>query len=142
MNSQYSIAVHILSLINSSAEALSSEYIAGSVGVNPVVIRQVSGLLRRGGLLATQRGVTGARLTRPPSQISLLDVYRAVNAPQTVLKLHQHPNPACPVGANIQCVLDDVFAQAQAALEDRLSQMTLADVGAALQEATLREKAG
>ena len=134
MNSHYSIAVHILSLINSSAEALSSEFIAGSVGVNPVVIRQVSGMLRRGGLLATQRGVMGARLTRPAEQISLLDVYRAVHAPQTVLKLHQHPNPACPVGANIQGVLDDVFAQAQAALEERLAKVTLADVGAALQE--------
>ena len=142
MNSQYSVAVHILSLVNASAEALSSEFIASSVGVNPVVIRQVSGLLRRGGLLQTQRGVIGARLTRPAEQISLLDVYRAVDAPQTVLKLHQHPNPACPVGANIQCVLDDVFAQAQAALEGRLSRVTLADVGAALREARLQEKAG
>lgn len=134
MNSQYSIAVHILSLIHSSTEAISSEYIAGSVGVNPVVIRNVTGLLRRGGLLDTQRGVLGARLTRRADQISLLDVYRAVNAPETVLKLHQHPNPACPVGANIQSVLDGVFGQAQAALETRLAQVSLADVSAAIRE--------
>ena len=101
MNSDYAVAVHILSLLNREAQPLSSEFIADSVGVNPVVIRQVSGLLRRGGLLATQRGVMGAKLTRPAEQISLLDVYRAVGAPQTVLKLHRHPNPACPVGANI-----------------------------------------
>ncbi|WP_420596245.1 Rrf2 family transcriptional regulator [Deinococcus sp.] len=134
MNSDYAVAVHILSLLNREAQPLSSELIAGSVGVNPVVIRQVSGLLRRGGLLATQRGVMGAKLTRPAEQISLLDVYRAVGAPQTVLKLHRHPNPACPVGANIQCVLDGVFAQAQAALEAELARVSLSDVDAALHQ--------
>jgi len=134
MNSNYSIAVHILSLIDSSTEALSSEYIAGSVGVNPVVIRQVTGLLRRSGLLDTQRGVPGARLTRPPSQISLLDVYRAAEAPNSMLKIHAHPNPACPVGARIQGVLDDVFGQAQAALEQRLAHTTLAEVSASLKQ--------
>lgn len=134
MNSEYSIAVHILALLDQAAKPISSDFIAGSVGVNPVVIRSVTGLLRRGGLLATRRGVLGAQLTRPAQQISLLDVYRAVNAPETVLKLHQHPSPACPVGANIQGVLDDVFAQAQSALETRLAQATLGDVTAALIE--------
>ncbi|WP_425145720.1 Rrf2 family transcriptional regulator [Deinococcus sp.] len=132
MNSQYSIAVHILSLLNGFPGPMSSEVVADSVGVNPVVIRQVTGLLRRGGLLATQRGVMGARLTRPADQISLLDVYRAVDAPQSVLKLHQRPSPACPVGARIQGVLDDVFGQAQAALEARLAQVRLSDISAAL----------
>lgn len=134
MNSQYSIAVHVLSLLNQSGLPQSSEFLAASVGVNPVVIRNVTGLLRRGGLLTTQRGVTGARLTRPADQISLLDVYRAVQAPGSVLKMHQKPNPRCPVGARIQGVLDDVFAQAQAALEAQLAGVSLADVGRALQE--------
>ncbi|GGR12520.1 Rrf2 family transcriptional regulator [Deinococcus ruber] len=134
MNSEYSIAVHILSLLNHSPEPISSEYIAGSVGVNPVVIRSVTGMLRRGGLLHTQRGVMGAQLTRPPEQISLLDVYRAVNAPGSVLKVHQHPNPACPVGARIQGVLDDVFGQAQAALEARLATVFLSDISTALHQ--------
>ncbi|WP_407540018.1 Rrf2 family transcriptional regulator [Deinococcus radiomollis] len=136
MNSQYAVAVHILALIDSSAEPASSDFIAGSVGVNPVVIRQVTGLLRRGGLLTTRRGIAGAQLTRPASEISLLDVYLAVNAPQSVLKLHQHPNPACPVGAGIQSVLDVVFGQAQAALEARLAQVRLSDIGTALDEQT------
>ena len=136
MNSQYAVAVHILALIDASAEPVSSEYIAGSVGVNPVVIRHVTGLLRRGDLLTTRRGVAGAQLTRPASEISLLEVYRAVNAPESVLKLHQHPNPACPVGAGIQGVLDTVFGQAQTALEARLAQVRLSDIGTALDEQT------
>ena len=132
MNSQYAIAVHILALVGTSEEPMSSEEMAGSVGVNPVVIRHVTGLLRRGGLLVTQRGVPGAHLARPADRISLLDVYRAVGAPDTVLKRHARPNPACPVGAGIQGVLDEVFGEAQAALEARLAQVRLSDVHAAL----------
>ncbi|MFB9993176.1 Rrf2 family transcriptional regulator [Deinococcus oregonensis] len=128
MNSQYSIAVHILTLLDSSSGPMGSAEIADSVGVNPVVIRNVTGLLRRAGLLNTQRGVAGAQLTRPAHQISLLDVYRAAQAPESVLKLHQHPNPACPVGAGIQRALEEVYGQAQAALESRLAELTLADI--------------
>ncbi|CAM3815158.1 Rrf2 family transcriptional regulator [Deinococcus frigens] len=134
MNSEYSIAVHVLSLLNGGDGPHSSEYLAGSVGVNAVVIRNVTGRLRQAGLLDTRRGVAGAALTRRADQITLLDVYRAVDAPRSTLKMHQKPNPACPVGANIQSVLDEVFTQAQAALEDRLSQTTLADVTAALHD--------
>ena len=133
MNSEYSIAVHVLSLLNQQGTPKSSEHLAGSVGVNPVVIRNVTGLLRRGGLLETRRGVTGARLTRPAEQISLLEVYRAVQAPESVLKVHQKPNPNCPVGARIQCVLDDVFGQAQAAMEAELARVKLSDVTTALE---------
>ena len=134
MNSQYAIAVHILTLLDASSGPISSEEIAGSVGVNPVVVRQVTGLLRRGGLLHTQRGVIGARLTRPAHEINLLDVYRAVQAPESVLKLHQNPNPACPVGAGIQAALDGVFGQAQAALEARLAQVRLSDIAQSIQD--------
>jgi DNA-binding IscR family transcriptional regulator len=134
MNSQFSVAVHVLSLLNQDDLPKSSEFMAGSVGVNPVVIRNVTGLLRRAGLLDTRRGVIGARLSRPATQISLLDVYRAVQAPETVLKVHQHPSPDCPVGARIQGVLGEVFSEAQAALEARLAQVRLSDVTTALLE--------
>jgi DNA-binding IscR family transcriptional regulator len=132
MTSQYAIAVHILTLVYFATDPAGSEEIAESVGVNPVIIRNITGLLRRAGLLETQRGVMGARLTRPADQVSLLDVYRAVNAPESVLKLHQKPNLACPVGANIQGVLDEIFVQAQAALESRLAIVSLMDVTGAL----------
>jgi DNA-binding IscR family transcriptional regulator len=133
MTNQYAIAVHILTLVDYSTDPVGSEGIAESVGVNPVIIRNIIGLLRRGGLLETQRGVAGARLTRPADRISLLDVYRAVNAPESVLKIHQKPNPTCPLGANIQSVLDEVFTQAQLALESKLALLNLTDIANALQ---------
>lgn len=128
MNSQYAVAVHVLSLISSYPEHASSAEIAASVGTNPVVIRNVTGLLRRAGLLSTQRGVAGAALTRPAAQITLLDVYRAVNGQDSVFRLHEHPHPRCPVGANIQATLEQRFGEAQAAMERELARTTLADV--------------
>ncbi|MBB6099470.1 Rrf2 family protein [Deinobacterium chartae] len=129
MNSQYAIAVHVLSLISLYPNsAASSEDIAASVGVHPVIVRNVSGMLRRAGLLQTQQGVAGARLTRKPEHITLLEVYRAVGGPNSVFRLHERPNPNCPVGAHIQTTLEDVFADAQAALEARLASVTLHDV--------------
>ncbi|THF85771.1 Rrf2 family transcriptional regulator [Deinococcus sp. KSM4-11] len=128
MNSQYAVAVHILALISTFPDHSSSADIADSVGTNPVVIRGVTGQLRRAGLLSTQRGVAGATLTRPAAQITLLDVYRAVNGDASVFRLHDHPHPQCPVGANIQGTLEQRFGVAQAAMERELERTTLADV--------------
>ncbi|MBX8465682.1 Rrf2 family transcriptional regulator [Deinococcus sp. RIT780] len=132
MNSQYAVAVHILSLIDRFPEHSSSADMALSVGTNPVVIRTVAGQLRRAGLISTRQGVAGAVLTRPARQITLLDVYRAVNGEDSVFRLHERPHPSCPVGANIQATLEDRFGRAQAALEAELTRSTLADVTADL----------
>lgn len=142
MNSQFSIAVHILTLLDSSSGPMGSAEIADSVGVNPVVIRTVTGLLRRAGLLTTQRGVAGAELARSARQISLLDVYRAVDAPDSVLKVHQNPNLACPVGAGIQRALEDIYGQAQAALEAHLAGVTLSDMTRAVCKTGPRQQVG
>ncbi|GHG18282.1 putative HTH-type transcriptional regulator YwnA [Deinococcus indicus] len=132
MNSQYAVAVHVLSLIDRFPEHSSSADMALSVGTNPVVIRTVAGQLRRAGLIRTRQGVAGASLSRPASQITLLDVYRAVNGEDRVFRLHERPHPSCPVGANIQATLEDRFGRAQAALEAQLARSTLADVTADL----------
>lgn len=129
--SRFSIGVHILSLLGADPGAENtSEYLAGSIGVNPVVVRNVSGMLRRAGLVATRQGVAGARLARPLAEVTLLDVYRAVAAVDEgdLFAVHPNPNPRCPVGANIQRTLENVFGEAQRAMEARLAQTTLEQV--------------
>ncbi|AFS70556.1 Rrf2 family transcriptional regulator [Exiguobacterium antarcticum] len=129
INSRLAVSVHILALIATHPDqALSSEYIAGSVNTNPVVIRRLTGLLRHAGLLKTVAGKTGATLTKDPAAITLLMVYRAVEPKETLFSMHEHPNPACPVGRNIQSTLDDTFVRAQQALEAELEAETLSDV--------------
>ncbi|MET1248744.1 Rrf2 family transcriptional regulator [Sporolactobacillus sp. STCC-11] len=126
INTRVAVAVHSLALIASKPhEDLPSDYIAASVNTNPVVIRRLLGMLKKSGLIQTTAGKAGASLTRPPSDISLLDVFRAVEPKDHLFAVHDNPNPHCPVGKSIRHVLDDAFGTAQAALERKLSSETI-----------------
>jgi len=129
IGSRFAIGVHVLSLLAiEGPPERTSEWMAGSVGVNPVIIRNVVGQLRRAGLVRTRQGSPGAQLARPLSAVTLLDVYRAVEADGELFAIHPRPNPDCNVGANIQNTLEQVFGEAQRAMEDRLGAVTLADI--------------
>lgn len=134
--SRFSIAVHILSLIGADLDAdNTSEWMACSIGVNPVIVRNITGMLRRAGLVATRQGVAGARLAKPLKDITLLDIYKAVHAVEAgdLFAFHQNPNPKCPVGANIQAALENQLIEAQQAMEAQLERTTLEEVVARLQ---------
>ena len=128
-SSRFAVAVHVLSLLATTPGPVSSVYIAGSVNTNPVLIRRILGQLRRAGLTQSVRGTAGGTLlARAPEQISLLDVYRAVEEPG-VLALHRNdPNPDCAVGRNITRVLGGVLDQAQDAVDRVFEAMTLHDI--------------
>jgi Rrf2 family protein len=139
---RFSIAVHILSLLGALRDAEhTSEWMAGSIGVNPVVVRNVTGLLRRAGLVHTQQGVAGTRLARPLSQITLLDVYRAVEDETSVFSVHPRPNPKCPVGSRIEGTLREAFAQAESAMHAKLAGITLEQVVRKLRPAQAKRSA-
>ncbi|GGJ14833.1 Rrf2 family transcriptional regulator [Paenibacillus hunanensis] len=135
-NSRFAVAIHTLSLLDSTEGRITSELIAGSVNTNPVVIRRMISLLTKAGILRTQPGVAGAQLTRPSSEITLLDVYRAVqnDSRDDLFAIHENPNPNCDIGRNIQQELEQVFARAQRAMEGELEQITLRQVTTDLQQ--------
>jgi DNA-binding IscR family transcriptional regulator len=135
-NSRFAVAIHTLSLLDSTEGRITSELIAGSVNTNPVVIRRMISLLTKAGILRTQPGVAGAQLTRPASEITLLDVYRAVqnDSRDDLFAIHDNPNPNCDIGRNIQQELEQVFARAQRAMEGELQQITLRQVTTDLQQ--------
>lgn len=129
INTRFSVAIHIISLIASNPhEAMSSEWIAGSVNTNPVVIRRITGLLKRAGIVDTVPGVAGITLKKCPSEITLLDIYHAVISDDALFSIHDETNPNCLVGRNIQATLDDKFQQAQHAMEVELAKTSVADV--------------
>lgn len=98
---------------------------------DPVVIRRTLGQLKEAGIVLVEAGVGGAALARPAERITLLDVYRAVDCVQgDLFSFHANPNPECPVGRNVHAVLDGEVAAAQHALEQRLSETTIADLDA------------
>ncbi|MCY7752376.1 Rrf2 family transcriptional regulator [Bacillus haynesii] len=127
VNTRLSVAIHILSLIAANPRE-SSEMIAGSVNTNPVVIRRMISQLKKGGILKSRPGVAGATLKKDPEDISLLDIYRAVQPQEELFAIHDKPNPNCPVGRQIQTTLDQTFHSVQQAMENELASKSLKDV--------------
>lgn len=127
--SRFAIAVHIMTLLGTfPEESLTSEWMAGSIGVNSVIVRNVIGMLRRAGLVTTRKGTAGAFFALPLTQITLLDIYRAVGMKDDLFSLHTRPNPNCPVGGNIQGSLENVFTKAQHEMEAQLAGTTIAQI--------------
>lgn len=139
--SRFAIGVHVLSLLGMDPEAENtSEWMAGSIGVNAVIVRNVVGMLRRANLVTTRQGVAGTHLGRPLREITLLDVYRAVEAVEEgeLFAFHPNPNPQCLVGCNLQAALEGVFDEAQRAMEARLAATTMEELVQQLRTAAMK----
>ena len=130
-SSRLPIAVHILLCIEhfQGQYKTTSEFLAGSVSVNPVIIRKTLGQLKRAGLVNVEAVVGGAQLARKPEEITLRDVFAAVEGEEEALfSFHEHPNPECPVGRNVHGLLDARLENARVAMEHSLEQVTLRDL--------------
>ena len=126
-SSRLPIAAHVLLCIHTfdGQEKLTSDFLAGSVNVNPVVIRRTLGKLKAAGLVTVDAGVGGAHLAREPKDISLWDVFLAVEEEEALFRFHENPNPACPVGKNLHAVLDDQLAAVQESMKAKLAAVSL-----------------
>lgn len=134
-NTQYAVAVHLLTLLASRpGQPQSSEQMAVSIRANPVHIRRVLGLLRRAGIVESRPGPHGGwRLHGDPAQLPLGEVWRVVNAAEHVLGLHD-PNPECPVGCLIRTAMTALDQRASDAVITELDQTTVADLAAQAQQ--------
>jgi len=130
ISSRFIVGVHILTLLaQSQGKPVTSEWIAGSANTNPAVVRKLLVMLAKAGLTTSQLGAGGgALLARPAADITLLDVYRAVDGSELFALHHEQPNPACPVGRNIQSALLETLTRAERALESELASQTIATV--------------
>ena len=129
-NSQFSMAVHVLSMLaRSRDENLKSDDLACSVNTNPVVIRRLLGQLNQAKLVISQTGANGgSRLARCPKEINLSEVYRAVSCGE-VFALHaKGPNKDCPVGRNIESVLCCLQKEIDKSIEEKLARYSLQDI--------------
>lgn len=133
IGSKFTIGIHIITAIDyfKDMDRVNSEFLAGSIGVNPVIVRTVISQLREAGIVQTQRGSSGAELRKRLDEITLYDIYKAVGSVDTeegLFHFHEQPNPDCPVGRNIHTVLDHRLVDAQRAMEEQLKGTTLADI--------------
>ena len=129
-NSQFAIAIHILTVLaENAADNVKSECIAESVNTNAVVIRRLLSHLNQAKLVVSQTGSTGGtRLAKETAEINLAEVFRAVSTSE-VFSLHrQKPNQNCPVGKNIEAVLCKLQKEVDETIEKRLANYSLHDV--------------
>lgn len=132
-NSRLTIAVHALAWMalasRRGADLMTSDQVAASVNTNPVVIRRSLGDLRRAGLVDVRHGAgAGWSLARAPEEITLLDVYEAVE-PEPLFGMHRtEPSLECPVGRGIRPALGHVYGEVEQAMRHELSRTSVADV--------------
>ena len=129
-NSRLAVSVHILAyLAHKADQPVSSAEVASSVGTNPVIIRRLLLLLHRAHLVVAHKGAGGGfKLAGSPENISLREVYRAVEPAPDFGMSSFAPNTRCPIGAHMASVLARTFGKAQAQMESELARVSIADI--------------
>ena len=132
ISSKFTIGVHLLAVIDylGESEKVTSSVLAGSISVNPVIVRNVMGNLKEAGLISISQGKSGISLTKTPGQITFYDVYKAVDSVNEdgLFHFHENPNPECPIGRNIHKAMDSKLERVLMCMEEEMRKITLADV--------------
>ena len=129
VNTQFSIAVHVLAAIANYERTFTSEVLAGSVNANPVFVKRILVKLSKAKLVTTAVGKSGGYdLARSPESISLFDIYSAVSPP-SAFAIHAYEEKKwCVVSSNIKEVMGEVLISTQKAVKNDLQRTTLTDV--------------
>lgn len=126
-SSRLTIATHILLCVDILNDDLkvTSTILAGSINTNPVIVRNILGLLSSAGIVEIKAGVGGAYLAKSPNEITLLDIFKAVEKEESLFHFHENPNPECPIGRNVHSVMDGKLENIQSAMENEMAKITL-----------------
>jgi Rrf2 family protein len=126
-NSRMASAVQILCVIAYKGEGgTNAEVIAKSLRTNPVVIRRLLKSMQRAGLVEIRPGKDGGvQLRHDPDEITLNQIYQAVENDADVFALRQGGNPNCPVNARMKDLLSPIFAATNTAVAATLQPITL-----------------
>lgn len=129
ISTKCSSAVHVLLMVAllPATCKITSELLASSVGNNPVEIRKLLSDLQKAGIIRVARGPGGAVLMKPPREITLWDIYNAVDPKSLddLIGVHSHPAPQCLFGRNIGDLLAEPYAQISEAVRREMDSITL-----------------
>ena len=153
ISSRFSIAIHIVVIIaiKSDSQKITSSYLSECINVNPVIIRKTLGQLKKAELIDVKSGKGGATLMKKPDELSLIDIYQAVEVIEEISLFNSHNRlevkcpvdcKDCPLADNIQktgkdgskemlsgCTIhvtvDEHLFAAQKAMEASLKEMTI-----------------
>lgn len=124
-----SVSVHCLIYIYEAADSVrvTSAMLAQSTGCNPVVIRSLLSALKKAGIIQVQRGTGGAVLTRPPKEITLYQIYSALepNGIDGLIGIHACSGRECPIARNIGKVLRRSYGEIEDSIRRTMEEITL-----------------
>lgn len=124
-----SVAVHCLIFIHEAKgiAKVTSNLLAESTGSNPVVIRNILSALKKAGLITVPRGTGGAELCADPSQITLYQIYSALepDGVTSIIGIHPCDGRPCPVAQNIRKVLEPPYHKIEDAVRNAMEEITL-----------------
>lgn len=128
-NTKFATAIHILTILAKKPdEWVSSDWIAGSINVNPVIVRKGLGLLQERGWVVSRKGKDGgSKLSVSSRAIRLADIYQAVKSTDVLGKKNANLNPKCAIGKDINDKLDMLFRETDASVMASLEEKTLSD---------------
>jgi Rrf2 family protein len=107
-------------------DPVKSERLATAQSIPPKFLESILLELRHAGLVTSQRGADGGyRLGRPPEEIAVADVIRAVEGPIATIR-GARPEDITYAGSAL--ALRDVWSVLRAAMRGVLEQTTIADL--------------
>jgi Rrf2 family protein len=130
VNTQFAIAIHLMAcLAHQRGKDIKSGNLALSVNTSPSFVRRVLAKLSKAGLVETATGKTGACwLAREAKNISLLDIYEAVDAPKAFSIHNYAEQKECTISCHIKMALEKALAKTQQAMEASLAEISLAQI--------------
>lgn len=145
ITSKFTIAVHIITAIDyfKDSTQVTSSFLAGSIGANVVIVRNVMGDLKEAGIIDISQGKSGIALAKELDEITFYDIYKAVDSvnEEGLFHFHENPNPDCPVGRNIHKAVEGKLTDVQQAMEEKMKKITLAEVVDDTRREIIREAA-
>ncbi|EET59531.1 transcriptional regulator [Marvinbryantia formatexigens DSM 14469] len=128
ITSRFTVAIHTMLCIAhyEGKKKMTSAALAGSTGADATIIRRLLGQLQTAGYVKVNAGVGGAHLIKPLKDITLLDLFRAVDAEtRNLFRFYENPDCVCPVGNNIHSVLDGHLCEVQQAMYNKMQEINL-----------------
>jgi len=105
---------------------LQAKIIAQRQKISIKYLEQLLTMLKSGGFLRSIRGTKGGyTLTKPPNQIKLIEVFKALEGPVIIVECLEDGSHCAQVA---DCVARQLWAQVQEAIESVLESITLQDL--------------
>ena len=95
-----------------------------------ITFRNIYSSLKKAGIIKVRRGSAGAELAMDPSEITIFDIYNAVDPTslENLIGIHKNPSPKCPVGCKIHDILEEPYNAVREGIKESMSKYTLEDL--------------